>query len=774
MVWKDWTLQRKLVSGGFGLALLLLASVGAAAYFSIAKLTDDQQLVEHTYRVLDTIYATADGMKDVERGRRGYLLTRDASYLTLCEQGQQQAVTTLRSLRQLTRDNPSQQQRITQLEPLITQKLRIVQRSIVDLKQVAMDQALQLQLTEQGSQLQQTIQRLLLEISQVERVLLEQRLQDTRSSVQAAKAIVLLGSLLGLALLLGVYSLLRREISRRIQAEATLQQINDELEHRVSQRTADLTQANDWLNAEIAEREQAQAQLQQAKAELEQRVQERTQELLQTNQQLQTSETKFRSLAETIEEVFWISDPQARQLVYVSPAYSSIWGRSITALYENFQEWMQAIHPDDRERVEQSFAQGAAQGEYDEEYRVLRPDGSVYWIHDRGFPVSSEGNQLHWVAGIAEDITSRKQAEAALRDSEERFRSAFDNAPIGIALVGLTGKWLKVNPALCDILGYTEAELLTKTFQDITHPDDLDIDLSYMDQLLAGEIRSYTLKKRYVDRWGHIIWILLDASLIRDAQGEPKYFLSQIQDITERQAIEQMKNEFISVVSHELRTPLTSIRGSLGLLAAGVYDNKPEKARRMIEIALTDSERLCRLVNDILDLERLESGRITLVKESCDLETLLQRSAEAMQASADVAQVTLNVLPIAADTQVWVAADAIIQTLTNLLSNAIKFSPPNSTITIGTEPYPDWVTVSVHDQGRGIPSDKLESIFGRFQQVEAADAGQKGGTGLGLAICKTIIQQHGGRIWVDSEVGSGSTFYFTLPRRELPSLKPVT
>ncbi|MBL1175633.1 MAG: PAS domain S-box protein [Pantanalinema sp. GBBB05] len=772
MILRNWRLQHKLVAGGFGLALLLVTSVGTAAYFSIEKLTDNQQWVEHTYRVLDTVYATADGMKDVERGRRSYLLTRDASYLTLYESGSQQAITGLRSLRQLTTDNPIQQQQLTKLEPLIAQKLAILQQSIADLNQREINQSLQSQLTAQGSQLQRQIQSLLLEISKTERTLLEQRLHTTRSSVQATKAIVLVGSLFSLGLLIGVYNLLRREIALRTQVEATLQQINNELEDRVSQRTAELTQANLRLTAEITEREQAQAQLRQAKADLEHRVQERTQELLQTNQQLQTSETKFRYLAETIEEVFWISDPQAQQLVYVSPAYSTIWGRSIAALYENFQEWMQAIHPDDRDRVEQAYFHGVNQGLYDQEYRVLRPDGSVCWVHDRGFPIASENDQIQWVTGIAEDITSRKQAEAALRESEDRFRSAFDNAPIGIALVSLDGRWLKVNPALCDILGYSEAELLTKTFQDITHPEDLDADINYMNQLLAGEIRSYTLKKRYIDRWEHIIWILLDASLIRDAQGQPKYFISQIQDITERQAIEQTKNEFISVVSHELRTPLTSIRGSLGLLATGVYDHKPEKARRMIEIALTDSERLCRLVNDILDLERLESGRITLVKESADLETLLQRSVEAMQASADAAQVTLTVLPMTT-MQVWVAPDAIIQTLTNLISNAIKFSPPHSTITLRTEPYPDWVTVAVHDQGRGIPLDKIESIFGRFQQVEAADAGQKGGTGLGLAICKTIIQQHGGRIWVDSEVGSGSTFYFTLPRRELPTLKPT-
>jgi signal transduction histidine kinase len=236
-----------------------------------------------------------------------------------------------------------------------------------------------------------------------------------------------------------------------------------------------------------------------------------------------------------------------------------------------------------------------------------------------------------------------------------------------------------------------------------------------------------------------------------------------------------MKNEFISIVSHELRTPLTAIRGSLGLLAAGVYDKKPEKGKRMLQIAAEQTDRLVRLVNDILDLGRLESGKMTLVMQSCNTVTLVCKSVDAMRSSAEQSQITLSVNCPAI--QVWANPDAIIQTLTNLLSNAIKFSPPYTTIWINVELCKDpendsssslphsLVRFEVKDQGRGIPLDKIEAIFDRFQQVDASDSRQKGGTGLGLAICRQIIQQHNGNIWAESTIGVGTSFYFTLKRK---------
>lgn len=266
-------------------------------------------------------------------------------------------------------------------------------------------------------------------------------------------------------------------------------------------------------------------------------------------------------------------------------------------------------------------------------------------------------------------------------------------------------------------------------------------------------------------------------------------FLLVLNDITERQQIEQMKNEFVAMVSHELRTPLTAMRGSLGLLMTGKLGTLSDKGQRMLEIAANNVERLLRLVNDILDLEKMESGKITLVPQACTIANVMTQSIEVMQAMADKAEVKLACAPIAV--QVWADPDCLLQVLTNLLSNAIKFSPSGATVWVRAQQLPmsvgddkplnqgresqssliaDFlkhtstaVLVSVEDQGRGIPSDKLEKVFDRFQQIDVSDSRQKGGTGLGLAICRSIVEQHEGKIWVESTIGEGSSFYVLLP-----------
>jgi CheY-like chemotaxis protein/two-component sensor histidine kinase len=232
-------------------------------------------------------------------------------------------------------------------------------------------------------------------------------------------------------------------------------------------------------------------------------------------------------------------------------------------------------------------------------------------------------------------------------------------------------------------------------------------------------------------------------------------------DISQRYALDRMKDEFVSTVSHELRTPLTSIRGSLGLLSTGLLGEMGEKASNLLRIAVNNSDRLVRLINDILDLERMQSGRAPLTYRNCDLEELARQAIDAMTPMAEAAKVQL--LLEAGPAQVEVDPDRLQQVMTNLLSNAIKFSPASSQVTVSIERLLDGVTISVRDNGRGIPKDKLESIFDRFQQVDASDARQKGGTGLGLAICRTIVMQHGGRIWAERNADRGSTFRMFLP-----------
>ena len=240
--------------------------------------------------------------------------------------------------------------------------------------------------------------------------------------------------------------------------------------------------------------------------------------------------------------------------------------------------------------------------------------------------------------------------------------------------------------------------------------------------------------------------------------------------LTQRSELDNIKDEFISTVSHELRTPLTSIRGALGLLSAGLMGTVDSKAQNLLRIALTNTDRLIRLINDILDLERMESGRAPLHVRRCSLRDLTKQAMETMKPMADTAGVRLEFSLGVAPEGVFFDGDPdrILQIVTNLLSNSIKFSPPDSTVTLRLEADSSSVQLRVSDQGRGIPVEKLDAIFDRFQQVEASDARQKGGTGLGLAICRTIVQQHNGSIWAESNPaehrGPGASLIVSLPR----------
>lgn len=504
---------------------------------------------------------------------------------------------------------------------------------------------------------------------------------------------------------------------------------------------------------------------------------------------LQESEARFRELAETVGEGFFVFETRTAQYSYVNPACVVITGFPKTPSGEEpdyskgMAHWFNSIHPDDRSRIEQALQEERQGKNFDEEYRFIRPNGEVRWLHSKAYPIQNQAGEIVRIVGTVADISDRKRTEAALRESEELFRRAFDDAPIGISLVTPSGQFLKANAYYCNMLGYTEAELLNLTFQEITHPADLKLDLEGLQQMLKGKISTFQLEKRYIAKDGIIIPTLMRTASIRDSAGTILYLIGQIQDIRERLKVEQMKDEFISVISHELRTPLTSIRGALGILSSGIYANRPEKAQHMLEIALNNSDRLVRLINDILDLERLQSGKVELVMQSCQIADLMQQAIDSVQAIADQSAITLSLTPLSAT--IWAAPDAIVQTLTNLLSNAIKFSFPGSTVWLKAEvtgvgewergsvedggdrtPSPLFLLLSVTDQGRGIPADKLDIIFEQFQQVDVSDSRKKGGTGLGLAICKNIVQQHGGKIWVESRMGHGSTFYVSLPIRD--------
>jgi signal transduction histidine kinase/CheY-like chemotaxis protein len=232
-------------------------------------------------------------------------------------------------------------------------------------------------------------------------------------------------------------------------------------------------------------------------------------------------------------------------------------------------------------------------------------------------------------------------------------------------------------------------------------------------------------------------------------------------DISQHREMQRLKNEFTSVVSHELRTPLTSIRGSLGLMAGGALGDMPPQAQRMLDIAVSNTDRLIRLINDILDLERIESGDVSMQVGPCAAGDIVREAVRELEGMASQAGIRLE----ATGSELTVSGDRdrLIQTLINLIGNAIKFSPTGALVSVSVERSGDEAIFRVEDQGRGIPADKLEPIFQAFEQVDASDSREKSGTGLGLAISRMIVERHGGRIWVESQVGVGSTFAFTIP-----------
>jgi PAS domain S-box-containing protein len=363
----------------------------------------------------------------------------------------------------------------------------------------------------------------------------------------------------------------------------------------------------------------------------------------------------------------------------------------------------------------------------------------------------------------------RGRADELYRQQEILLDSVAD----GICGLDRHGKVSFANPAAARLLGATAQSLTGKAVHELLHGSAPASQMCQEDCALmrAASRQAATSGEDNIYRSDGTMFPAEYALTPIFDQGRFSGSVLSFRDISQRNALDRLKDEFISTVSHELRTPLTSIRGALGLLSSGILGDVNEKAANLLRIAMTNSDRLIRLINDILDLERIQSGREPLAFRPIQLSDVVRQAIGDMQPVADAAGVQL----IHDTTQAEINADPdrLLQVLTNLLSNAVKFSPANSTVSIMIRPGVSGVTLSVIDHGRGIPADKLELVFGRFQQVDASDSRQKGGSGLGLAICRTIVLQHSGRIWAERNPIRGTTFRVFLPYNPIPLDTPA-
>jgi PAS domain S-box-containing protein len=414
---------------------------------------------------------------------------------------------------------------------------------------------------------------------------------------------------------------------------------------------------------------------------------------------------------------------------------------------------------------------------------LRRSDGMYRRIAVRSRRMQLPGERP-FVLNHGMDVTEQHEAEEALHIATRQREQILQAVDDGIFGIDLDGKVTFINEAGAKTLGYAVDELVGRDLHELIHHSHAD-GTPYSrstSPILQALRRCEPIRMRDEVFWrkdGTAIPVEYSASPLTE-EGRVSGMVAAFQDVSERRRLEMMKDEFISTVSHELKTPLTSLRASLGLVQSGSLDKRPEKQRQMIDMAIGNCDRLIRLVNDILDFDRGEKGRLSLDRELVEPMTLLRRAADVAHNAATQARIDFrleaNALPVFAD------EERALQVLNELVGNAIKFSPPGTTIRLaarnmeaeapgagvsaGDVPGTREVCFMVEDQGRGIAPEKLERIFERFQQGDASDSRALGGTGLGLALCRSIVEQHGGRIWAESEPGKGSRFLFTLPAAE--------
>jgi PAS domain S-box-containing protein len=391
---------------------------------------------------------------------------------------------------------------------------------------------------------------------------------------------------------------------------------------------------------------------------------------------------------------------------------------------------------------------------------VPTPAGDVRWIELDAQPLFEPGTtRLKGLVASFSDITARRRAEEAMLQSEDLTRSVIENMLGGLITIDTRGSIEIVNPAAEQLFGYKADELIGRPLSVLV-PDTVGDKKAFLRDALpraVGRVSEWEgLRKD-----GTVFPFELSMFAFETANGVR--YAGSLRDISERRALDRMKDEFVATVSHELRTPLTSIAGSLSLMAAGVVGELPEEAAEMVDVARRNSARLLTLINDLLDLERTQTGRLDMHPAPAAAKDAIARAVEAVRGFAEEKRVKVDVE--AAEGSMFADADRVVQVLVNLLSNAVKFSPPGRPVTVRAHETEDNVEFQVQDHGRGIPAAFVNSVFERFTQVHASDAREKGGTGLGLAICRAIVVQHGGHIGVESEEGRGSTFWFTIPRK---------
>ena len=735
----------KRVAMGLSIALLIVIAVALWTYRMERLVGESSTRITHTRDVLKAIDRSSALLDELDAAQRGYIVTGEPRLLATYEAAAADLHPRIGEIRKVTADNPHHQAAIPALHVLADQKIAFTAKVLQQRRERGVDYAAALMATNKGEALKLKIREVLDGMrGEEDRILLEgNRVAQRRSTL---KLVVLgLGILLQLVFLITVYYLVSRDLAERRRAAA-------EMSERVRLATfeadvgAALTQSESFPRALEA-----------------------------------SAEAMVRHLGASIASIWVVSSKEP----VLERRATAGGGNDLRGSVDRIpvgQFRIGRIAADGVARITDLTQDSPEPGDKD----WARAQGMVSFA---GHPLLVAGRSLGVMAMFSrEPITEhgiramgtvanavalgidRDRAAVALRTSETLTRSIIEGMLDALVTVDATSQIRSVNQAADRLFGYSRGELIGIPLSRIV-PETEGVTeeqfLQMAQQRLTGGITESEGRRKDGTLFP------FELSLFEFWTSEGRHFGGAIRDLSERHEVDRMKSEFVSTVSHELRTPLTSIRGALGLVTGGAAGVLPPQAKSLLDIALKNSERLTRLVNDILDMEKIEAGQLEFRMEEIELAPVVASAVEANRAYGEPYGVSLAIEGETTHVRVRSDPDRLTQVLTNLISNAVKYSPPEGTVRLITTRLAGFVRLEVVDRGPGIPEEFRSRIFGRFQQADSSDTRQQGGTGLGLAITRLIVERLGGTIGFETEIGRGTTFWIELPTVGVEAVRPA-
>jgi PAS domain S-box-containing protein len=738
----DRPLERR-VALGLSISLLIVVGVAVGTYRIERLARQSADRTNHANEVGDVVDATSAQLDEVDAAKRGYVVTGDPLLLATYRAAAAKLSPKLAEFRKAIANNPRQTGTTAVLQTLFNQKHAFSEQVIEERRTRGFEYAAALMATNKGEALKIKIREILHGVLADNNRLLLDETQVMRRLSSLKLAVLGVGIAVQLGFLIAVFYLVRQALAERRAGAAAL-----------ADRVRLATFAAD-VGAALTESESLPRALE------------------------ASAEAMVRHLGASVASIWVVSSKEP-----VLECRATAGGGNLPDSLERIpigQLQIGRIAAQGQPEIADLTRQGAGQADAD----WARGRGMVSLA---GHPLVVAGRSLGVMAVFSlEPITDpvframgtvsgtialaidRARAAESLQASETLTRSIVEGLLDGLVTVDATSRITSFNQAAEQMFGYSRAELIGKPLSCIVPETEGATAEQFLqmsrERLIGGVTEAHGRRKDGTT-------FLYELALFEFWTSEGRHFGGAMRDVTERQEVDRLKREFVSTVSHELRTPLTSIRGALGLVAGGAAGLLPDQAKALLDIALKNSERLARLVNDILDMEKIEAGQLEFKMEELRVAPLLEGAVEANRSYAEQFGVGLAVEDDAPGARVRTDPDRLIQVLTNLLSNAVKFSPKGETVRLIASRHEGIVRFEIKDRGPGIPEEFRSRIFGRFQQADSSDTRQKGGTGLGLAITRLIAEKLGGTVGFDTEIGRGSTFWVELPLVGVPAHRP--